>query len=45
MACRRGSLLRIVVLARLVRDPDQQLGILAVPLEELSEFLRRSGRR
>src|SRR5262245_2798189 len=39
------SWLRLVVLARLVRDPDQALGVLPVLLQERSEFRRRSRRR
>src|SRR5262249_23684240 len=39
------SLLRLVILARLIGDSDQELGLLAVALEELREFRRRSRRR
>src|SRR5215471_13705074 len=39
------SLLRPVILARLIGDSDQGLGVLMVALEELHEFRRRSWRR
>src|SRR5215472_17991212 len=39
------SLLRPVILARLIGDSDQGLGVLTVALEELHEFRRRSWRR
>src|SRR5262245_13754360 len=39
------SLLRLVILARLIGDSDQELGLLPVALEELREFRRRSWRR
>src|SRR5262245_6730981 len=39
------SWLRLVVLARLVRDPDQAISVLPILLQECGEFRGRSRRR